>query len=395
MRHRHCFSPAYGAGLLSLWVALLIFSGVGDNTCTASTNPIPRSWSFEGLADGAVLVATNGMGSYGWTGSPAAAAPASVLTTNYAWSDPYPLSSETHTNVMSVRGQVASAFEREALTNVWVDFMIKTAPVDEYPDFRDGAQVGLCFSTNRRLAIMHAWYSHDYTQVFRDWTELAHPPVASGEWARITVEFDYYTGQYSSGEHFFRVWFNGMGPITNAMAYTSTTPPQGGGTPDGGSWFLCADSGLGGFGPNHRYFSTMRVDGTCLMDDVIVAATGTFGEWDPDADPDGDGAPNWMEFAAGTDAARKGSYFCVLAQGVVDGSNAIAWYGTTNSGVYTPFMILRCTNPVSGAWVPVISNLQRDAYGTNIWIDTTHPPEGVPLFYRPAIPEEWEDYRTW
>ncbi len=101
------------------------------------------------------------------------------------------------------------------------------------------------------------------------------------------------------------------------------------------------------------------------------------------ADLDGDGALTWQEYLAGTDPMDGSSVFRVFETHFQNGSNGVSWYGTTNSGVMTGFIIYRTTNLLDPAWLPVGTNT-RSATGTNIWWDNSQP-AGMPLFYRPAL----------
>lgn len=104
-------------------------------------------------------------------------------------------------------------------------------------------------------------------------------------------------------------------------------------------------------------------------------------------DPDKDRALTWEEYQAGTDPLDSNSVFAVIYCGTVNGSNMLSWYGTTNSGVVTPFGVQRSTGLLVDAWTLIASNLFRDASGTNAWSDPS-PPEDVPVCYRPSIPVE-------
>ena len=146
-----------------------------------------------------------------------------------------------------------------------------------------------------------------------------------------------------------------------------------------------------------------QVDGStfCSYDDVEVVggqttSNGTPYTWLEEhgitnnqetadiSDPDGDGALTWEEYQAGTDPTDSGSVFAVFEMDSQSASNCIVWYGTTNSGVATDFIIYRATNLLVPSWTPVSTN-PRSATGTNIWWDES-PLQGVPLYYRPALP---------
>jgi hypothetical protein len=71
------------------------------------------------------------------------------------------------------------------------------------------------------------------------------------------------------------------------------------------------------------------------------------------------------ERIAGTRPLDTGSVFRVIGMGGANGTNWIAWYGTTNGGVTTPFAVERGTNLASAPEV-VVSNLMRAASGTNM-----------------------------
>jgi hypothetical protein len=102
-------------------------------------------------------------------------------------------------------------------------------------------------------------------------------------------------------------------------------------------------------------------------------------------DTDGDGALNWEEYLAGTSPTNPKSLFCILDATFTLTANYISWYGTTNSGVTTDFVIYRTTNLVSGSWVPVGTN-SRSPSGTNVWWDTSLPALGVPVYYKLVVP---------
>jgi hypothetical protein len=106
-------------------------------------------------------------------------------------------------------------------------------------------------------------------------------------------------------------------------------------------------------------------------------------------DTDHDGMRTWQEFIAGTDPTNSASVFVILEQGYSGSSNYLRWYGTTNSGVFLPFGMLRCTNLLQ-SWGTSIASISRTnaVNGTNTWWDIT-PPTNVPVFYRPMATNVW------
>lgn len=108
-------------------------------------------------------------------------------------------------------------------------------------------------------------------------------------------------------------------------------------------------------------------------------------------DDDGDKSYTWQEYQAGTDPTNALSVFKVLSTQYKPGSNRIAWYATTNSGVYTYMQIYRSTNLRYSTWELRGSNLDRQAAitGTNYWWDVTPPTSGIPAFYRVAMTNQY------
>ena len=101
-------------------------------------------------------------------------------------------------------------------------------------------------------------------------------------------------------------------------------------------------------------------------------------------DTDGDGLVTWEEYVAGTDPTNSASVFIILDQGHVGGSNYVAFFGTTNSGLTVPFGMRMSTNLLSGVWTLVDGDIPRSpATGTNIWWHVS-PPANGPVFYRPV-----------
>ena len=101
-------------------------------------------------------------------------------------------------------------------------------------------------------------------------------------------------------------------------------------------------------------------------------------------DQDIDGAFTWQEYLAGTVPTNRLSAFVIFDMGKQGGSNYVRWFGTTNSGVYTDFLMYRSTGLISGGWSLIESNLSRSGTGINEWWDDDPP--GSKVFYRPALP---------
>jgi len=104
-------------------------------------------------------------------------------------------------------------------------------------------------------------------------------------------------------------------------------------------------------------------------------------------DTDHDGAAAWQEYRAGTAPSNAASVFRILRMDVSGTVSRIWWYGTTNSGVTTPF-IIEC-GPQLGAtngWTNISPDLGRSGTGTNEWQYSPSPTSG-PAFYRVKIKE--------
>ncbi len=107
---------------------------------------------------------------------------------------------------------------------------------------------------------------------------------------------------------------------------------------------------------------------------------------DAAADSDHDRLTTWEEYVAGTDPTNDASVFAILDYGYERGSNYVTWYGTTNSGVQTPFGMYRATNLTTPTSRTLAStNIARNPSGTNTWWDAAVP-EGSAVFYQPVAP---------
>ena len=101
-------------------------------------------------------------------------------------------------------------------------------------------------------------------------------------------------------------------------------------------------------------------------------------------DPDGDGLSTHDEYMAGTEPTNGASVFKALELQSYPSSNALLWYGTTNSGCTNLFGIRTRTNLIDDLWLLQGSNLSRSSSGTNIWWHI-NPPSNSPVYYRVII----------
>jgi hypothetical protein len=98
-------------------------------------------------------------------------------------------------------------------------------------------------------------------------------------------------------------------------------------------------------------------------------------------DRDGDGLAAWQEYVAGTDPTNPISCFRVLDISFSNELPVVRFFGTTNSGLASPFGMQRLTNLLE-AGVLVDGAIPRSPTGTNLWIDAAPLCNG-PVFYRP------------
>ncbi|MCE9614684.1 MAG: hypothetical protein K8T26_10440 [Lentisphaerae bacterium] len=473
---------------MCLYLGILIAHAGGD------TNTLPAYWGFEEYNDTHILVDANGLGASGWCGEPTSAtaeAIARVTATNHP-PPPIPFAwSASSANALHVTGLARLAFATNQyqtadrstlLTNVTIGLTLPARRPDPAPFIVSNEQFAAYFNTNGLLTVRHAVYANAFTELIVRWTELQHPPVPDGVWVRLAITMDYLSaGPDMDQEHAFAVALN-EAPLASPWAYTNLPTvdadadvPSTGAPGTTNLWFLCADSGFGGTGPNHPFFASLAFDGNGLLDDVsvtpgprdrrcplgtnvwsVTAAGGaciaatpygivpvqegesitvrldpspiipfcegyfctlldvivdgeskgpvrdyTFscvagnhtltvidmsGCGGPDGDADGDGATTWEEWLAGTDPLDPHSRFQVLTTRHQGGSNIVIWYGTTNTGVFTDFSMLRTTTLCDRAgWALVATNLVRHPSGTNTWMEPA-PPAAPAVYYRPAVP---------
>jgi hypothetical protein len=231
---------------------------------------------------------------------------------------------------------------------------------------------------------------------------LNYKKLNTNEWVRITVRMNYLDGFVAGEENFFQIMLDGY-LMTNSLAYTDPSNILSA-EPDGGSWFLCYNSGEGAPDPSHNnsFLSSITLQGVGRADDVVVTGTQPFvpeaytngggdalsiwladnGGIDANYD-EGDGIPAWKEFWAQTDPNDPNSSFKVIDQSSADGSNTVVWTGKSLTG---NFLMRRTDDLIGGTWGVVDVGIPNnpDDSGTNTWSEAD--PGGVaPSFYRPGI----------
>lgn len=260
------------------FLVLAIATGLGavGSALANETNTVPKQWSWEGVAPETEVVDQNSVGSFGWEGVPHSPTnPAAVvLAESYTPPSSYPITNTTHTQVLDVLGTISNTFVGESgtRTNIWVDAMVQAGRLSAAPSAPNDAQVAAYFNSNGQVVVKHRYYE-SWAPTDR-WTELAHSTVASDAWTRVTFKMNYLDVQYQEDEHFFEIRLNGGTAITSAWAYSDPNNIIVS-APDGGTWFMCADSGSGSTRPNNKYFTGMAFDGAGKVDDVVV--TGELG----------------------------------------------------------------------------------------------------------------------
>jgi PKD repeat protein len=357
----------------------------GRITVLYQPNTLTYTEPFEDYPENSTMV-----GRRGWREA-ASETPARVTNLSYAAhyaGGTYPLNTSPHTKVLSVEGGVTNEIAGGTNRIVTLECVMRSSWREDLPSASPQVQLGLAIGSNGQPCVYHGQPG----VVTGYWSEVPARLVGTDEWIRVTTRLDYQTVDAVSSSRYGRIWVNGE-PLVSVEAYTTN---NGLGTP-GGPWFALVDA-------SRPYLSGLTARGSGFLDDLLAtdidpdgtSTNGTSIRWlmenvgvtnDYDAlaagDPDGDGSPNWAERIAGTRPLDAGSAFRVIGTGAANGTNWIAWYGTTNGGVATPFAVERRTNLVT-AGETVVSNLMRSASGTNLWLDG-HAPTGAPAFYRLLI----------
>jgi hypothetical protein len=366
-------------------------------------NTVPHVESFEPYAAGTDLPGVNGW--YADTVDALTVRAESYVHTNRL------LTGEDHTKVGEfVEAGVSNLYRGTGgWTNLWIDFIVQPQLSDKPGTLNRvqgdaDTQWAIYFDASGRIHLYHGWYEADWTPR-KGWTILDYPPVASGQWVRVTLTMDYLTDVWLESfppdwppdriDQYFRIAVDGGDPVSDALAYQERDPTSGG----NGTWFLCAHT------PHAEGFGSTNLSGICLLgpgkiDDLVVntnaaspssSSLSPYEQWlaaegvEDGADDDDDGAESWDEYLAGTDPNDQDSVFRIIE--IKSGSPKTIVFFATDANDNTPFDIYRATNLLDvSPWQMVDTGVARDPSGTNVWVDTAAPPGQA--YYLPAIPYE-------
>lgn len=219
------------------------------------TNSVPYRESFESYRTNTVLV-----GRQGWFSADPGAIVISdepdliVSESSYGWHFPI----ATNHDLVAEVGMlpVTNKINGPVGTNTWIELMVRftSAPVEEPPQNGD-AQCGFILSAGGCIRARHYAMAGGTNQ----WSDYVHASLATGEWARLTVQMDHhYTHPAFPNRGWFQCHLNGT-LLRNNIALTS---PDADGTP-GGSWLPLAVS-------NTTRLSMMTLEGPGYVDDLVV-----------------------------------------------------------------------------------------------------------------------------
>ena len=398
-------------GLVALFVA-----GMSSVVMAAGPATLPYTNDFETIGVGQPI--TNGND---WVSASTTIAYVTniVYLNTAAMNTPYmgaPLTNE-HTRVLSfsdapltnlyVGGSPESfvAIDTMLLPNITTDLPVNSAV--------SNSQFSISFISNG-VAIWHGVSTNYNPNNFgiahiQSWDILSNSTatVSSGKWVRLTVKINYASepndgnGPFGDGGLYtsmLQVLVDGQ-PLTSAKGYVTNNL----GSAAGGSWLLMASTSP------QQYISSLTLDGSGLMDDLVIGTNSTPDYVTPgyhipynwlvlngvtngdagamqaaemgSADADGDGVPNWQEYFAGTQPTNPASKLIIVSQDINGGAPTIKWIGTTNA--LAKYSIELASNLSSNNWVTITNNLTRNE-GTNTLVA---PATALsPAFYRVRVP---------
>jgi hypothetical protein len=392
-----------------------IFTAMGFALCLTATmsmaqttNTIPYEDSFESYAAGSNLIGTV------WQGDTNSAI-AIVTSLNYSASAGYPLTNANHTKVMAFRdGTITNEFDGTTsnLTVVAIDTML--LPV--FAETPTGAQMEAVSNSQASIFIDTNGFINAYSGVINDpyptqpvsvgWTVLSNTtPIGTGNWIRLTIVMS-----YAPNIVMYKVGVNG-----NFMTSTEGYATNDVGSTKGSGVWLVSPDGLptGGWASYDSRLHRVVLSGSGMLDDMVVttneiaftppvgpayatngtsiawmqgqglSTNGTYPTWDDVAmaDEDGDGAPTWSEFYAGTQPTNLASTLKIVSLTYSNGLPLLKWIGSSNA--LAPYAVQWSSNLMSiGNWTPATNNLPI-TQGTN---ETSLPlPVSNPAFLQVIV----------
>ena len=326
-----------------------------------TTNTVPWTTDFEGYADGATVI-----GSDGWYGPDTDAAVVAISGSD---------------KILAITADVTNMVSSTAGDIVYVDTMIDARPWDQdtAPTVPADAQTAAYVNTNGQLVVLATG----------GWKVLESTSLTTGQWFRLTFKMDYANFNGILLTYAFSVMIDGT-EVTDDDGF------QEDGTANG-PLFKMANT-------DDQEISSVSFAGTSSIDDFGYSNTdpnpadtetdqGVPYAWytlyqlstNDYADSDSDGRDEWEEYAAGTDPTNAASRFELLDIVYAGDSNAVIYYATDGGGVVTdPITVFRTTD-LNGGWADQSAGVARAANGTNTWWDENLPAGDAPVFYKPVI----------
>jgi hypothetical protein len=255
------------------WLTIACVAGFVAVAASRADDPaLPYEESWESYAPGFSPIGTNGW--YGDTNH--------CVVTNmpYTWEAGRPIAGGSPTNVLNFDT------ENGAITNVFtssqdnhyetVDTMVQLVASEDEDAARlvitNDASIKTAYylNTNGRLVVYCSLYDGgaNFTNGFWVLDDVVDT-VESGDWARVSIEFDFLSDD-DSFRQFFRISLNGV-VYSNAVAFVN--PSQYHIEKDDpldyvGTWFLVANPTTA----NNVYLSSVSIHGTGHLDDYVVQA---------------------------------------------------------------------------------------------------------------------------
>jgi len=212
------------------------------------------SQTFTGTADAAVsTVSAAGAGTWAGDGTLKLVASAPTSPAGQPVSD-------SGTIVLSVEGEVTCSNSGSGATSSQADFLINISdPSEEFPEDLGTLQIAVAAGTN--VIEQTSGPAHVPLAVYckpnngnggvgsEIWTNVT--TVATGDWHRVTLAFDYASGRC-------RLSLDGV-PVVSAAGFLSTN-----GTNTAGSWYKLVSNG------DTDYVESLTFRGVASVDDVVI-----------------------------------------------------------------------------------------------------------------------------